>query len=190
MPFVWSTNQRFELTTNTIQIFQCGHIGRQCLQSLMLNKQSFCLTVQHRVCSHLICKVQFLLSFAFDGMSTAGLRFSLVNQCNTEEPWSPQFHSACLPPPVWRLWLHDRKPVLCLPFTPQRRQLPNRLRAPMLQESHELTAGLNYKVAFLQRSAFVSVQHFLSISPPLPFYLQALNFQIQKVEVKPYLFSK
>lgn len=33
--------QKFELTTNTIQIFHGGQIGQQCLQSLMLHKQSF-----------------------------------------------------------------------------------------------------------------------------------------------------
>lgn len=43
-----------------------------------------------------------------------------------------------------------------LHFLPQSWRLPNRLWAPMLQESHELTANLNYKVSFLQRSAFVS----------------------------------
>ena len=75
-----------------------------------------------------------------------------------QEPRPPQFQISM--PSLSRLttvasWL---KPGLRCLFPPQRRQLPKRLWAPMLQESHELTTGLNYKVAFLQRSAFVSVK--------------------------------
>lgn len=67
------------------------------------------------------------------------------------------FRSVCLHSLVWGLWLHGWNRASAA-FPPQRRQLPKRLWAPMLQESHELTTGLNYKVAFLQRSAFVSVK--------------------------------
>lgn len=68
----------------------------------------------------------------------------------------------------------ETQPLLAFP--PQRRQLPRRLWAPLQQETHELTTGLNYSVAFSPRGTFVSVWLvwiFLSVTLSFEFHIIA-----------------
>lgn len=155
MTFLWSTDkQNFELSTNTIQIFHGGQTVRPCPQPLF-HFHSTPLISQRSIFSCMTCRrTVWKLLVWWDGalLGCCGLELWI----RAEEP--PQFQIRM--PPLSRLrtaasWL---KPGLRSLFSPRRRQLPKRLGAPLLRESHELTAGLNYKVAFLQRSAVASVK--------------------------------
>lgn len=80
-----------------------------------------------------------------------------------------------------------------LAFPPQGRQLPGRLWAALQQETHELTTGLNYNVAFLQRGAFVSAWlvwlfDFLILHLWVPHYCKPWTFNpIQKAEARHFI---
>lgn len=84
------------------------------------------------------------------------LRFNIVNE--NREAWVSTVSDQCgFTHPRLNAVASWLKLGLCCFFPPQRRQLPRRLWAPMQQETHELTTGLNYKVALLQRGAFMSI---------------------------------
>lgn len=103
----------------------------------------------------------YILSFVFDARL---LWFSFlwirVSQRNLHHR---SLRSVCLHSPIWTVASRPKPGPSLPPPPPQRRLLPHRLWAPMLQESHELATGLNYKVAFLQRG----VPLWLFISLPL-----------------------